>query len=115
MAEDRSEKTEAPTSRRRQEAREEGNVAKSMDLTAACTLLVGVLLLNFLGRSILEGMMASLRLVLSGVHDGNPTRVDGLNKLTYFAVDVLQAALLPLCSVLWRWGWWPPLGRSAFS
>ena len=35
MAEDDGDKTEAPTPRRRQEAREQGNIARSPDLTAA--------------------------------------------------------------------------------
>ena len=39
MAENDAEKTEAPTPRRRQEARDEGNVARSTDLTAAVVLL----------------------------------------------------------------------------
>ena len=42
MAEDFSEKTEAPTPRRRQEAREEGQVAKSQDLSSAVLLIAAV-------------------------------------------------------------------------
>ena len=38
MAEDLGEKTEAPTPRRLREAREEGNVARSMDLAGALVL-----------------------------------------------------------------------------
>jgi len=44
MAEDFGDKTEAATPRRRQEAREEGNVARSPDLVAAL-LLVGMFVL----------------------------------------------------------------------
>lgn len=44
MAESAGDKTEAPTPRRRQEAREQGQVARSPDLTAAA-VLVGILLL----------------------------------------------------------------------
>jgi flagellar biosynthetic protein FlhB len=42
-----AEHTEAPTPQRRREAREEGNVARSADLTAAISLLGAVLLLGF--------------------------------------------------------------------
>jgi flagellar biosynthesis protein FlhB len=44
MAEEAGEKTEAPTPRRLQEAREQGNIPRSQDLTAA-VLLLGVMLL----------------------------------------------------------------------
>jgi flagellar biosynthetic protein FlhB len=41
---DSGEKTEAPTPKRREEAREQGNVARSADLSAAA-LLLGILLM----------------------------------------------------------------------
>lgn len=96
MAEDQFEKTEPPTQRRRQEARDEGNVAKSMDLTAGCVLLVSVLLLDAFGRRLLNGMMISLKLILSGAHGGNPTRPGDLVTLAHFAAEVLVSVLLPL-------------------
>ncbi|MBK8436437.1 MAG: EscU/YscU/HrcU family type III secretion system export apparatus switch protein [Austwickia sp.] len=40
MAEDKSQKTEAPTARRRKEAKEEGNVARTPDLSAWLTIIV---------------------------------------------------------------------------
>ena len=47
MAEhDGGEKTDAPTPRRRQEAREQGQVPRSQDLTAAIILLTGLTLLS---------------------------------------------------------------------
>ena len=47
-------KTEAPTPRRRQEARERGQVPRSQDLTAAIILLTGLTLLNMLGGTMLD-------------------------------------------------------------
>jgi flagellar biosynthesis protein FlhB len=47
MADDFGDKTEAPTPRRRQEAREEGQVARSPDLTAAAVLLGMFVMLNW--------------------------------------------------------------------
>src|SRR5206468_11383286 len=58
MAEDLGDKTEAPTQRRREEAREEGNVARSADLTAAALLLGALVLLNWYGGNILSAMYA---------------------------------------------------------
>ena len=78
MAETDQEKTEQPTPRRRQEAREEGNVAKSMDLTAAVMLLAAMALLYLLGMRILGAMTLSMASVLRFEHAGNPTRADDL-------------------------------------
>lgn len=61
MPEDSGDKTEAPTARRLQEAREKGQVAKSMDLSAAFGLLAGLLLLHWYGPTILEGFMSLMR------------------------------------------------------
>lgn len=96
MAEDQFEKTEPPTERRRQQAREEGNVAKSTDLTAACMLLAAVLLLNFLGERLFEGLAIPLRLLLGGELDGNPTRPEDLTNLLAFSADLLVTTLMPL-------------------
>jgi flagellar biosynthetic protein FlhB len=57
MAEDMGDKTEAPTPRRRQEAREQGNIPHSADLTAAAILLGMMVLLNWYGL----GLMSALR------------------------------------------------------
>lgn len=51
MAEGSDSRTEAPTPRRRQEARERGQVAKSGDLTSAVVLLGGLLSLGTFGAS----------------------------------------------------------------
>jgi flagellar biosynthetic protein FlhB len=60
-AEDAGDKTEQPTPRRRQEAREEGQVARSQDLTAAISLLGGLLVLRLVGPRMMESMYAMTR------------------------------------------------------
>jgi flagellar biosynthetic protein FlhB len=64
MAEDLGERTEAPTPKRRQEAREEGNVAKSLDLSGALALLLATLIvwgfsmtLFWSGRDLLDNAL----------------------------------------------------------
>ncbi|MBD3345477.1 MAG: flagellar biosynthesis protein FlhB [Chitinivibrionales bacterium] len=55
MAEDGfQEKTEAPTEKRRAEAREKGNVPKSTELNSVIILLTGLILLRMFGRRMLE-------------------------------------------------------------
>lgn len=54
MAEQDSEKTQDATPHRRQQAREEGNLAKSQDLASAVLLIAGVVSLMVLGNSLVE-------------------------------------------------------------
>ncbi len=52
-----SEKTEAPTSRRISEARQEGRVARSQELNAAAALLIGAWLITGPGKKLLQDLM----------------------------------------------------------
>jgi flagellar biosynthetic protein FlhB len=57
LADSSGDKKHEPTDYRRQKAREEGNVARSQDVTSAVLLLAGVLLLDFTGPMMLRAMM----------------------------------------------------------
>jgi len=65
MAEEFAEKTEAPTPRRRQEAREEGIIPRSHDLSSAALLVGLLLLLKWLGVGIIGAMRSVLAEMLS--------------------------------------------------
>ena len=65
MAEDQGDKTEAPTPRRRQEAREQGNVARSPDVNAALILLGVMILLHATGPRMVEILKALVHDMLS--------------------------------------------------
>jgi len=58
---DQSQRTEQPTPRRLEKARKEGQVAVSRDLTQAAQLVVAVLVLNWSGYSLLEGLKQCFR------------------------------------------------------
>ena len=66
MAGDKDARTEAPTLRRRREARQSGQVAKSQDLSAAFLLLGGLLALRFLGGDIWIRLLLLYRTALAG-------------------------------------------------
>ncbi|HMQ14998.1 MAG TPA: flagellar biosynthesis protein FlhB [Phycisphaerae bacterium] len=74
MADDAGERTEQPTPRRRQEAREKGNIPRSIDLTGAAALLGGLLLLAALGRGMFERLLSLTR----GIERASDVRLDGL-------------------------------------
>lgn len=65
MAEDFGDKTEAPTPRRREEAREQGQVARSADLTAAALLLGFLLLMNSFGPGLIKALHTMMSELLS--------------------------------------------------
>ncbi len=62
------EKTEAPTSRRLQEARKKGDVAKSMEVPSAAVLLAGLLALYAASGFIMERLGMLLRHYLGNLH-----------------------------------------------
>ena len=121
MAEDFGDKTEAPTPRRREEAREEGSVAKSTDLTSAALLVGGMILLSRFGGDLLTAMLGVVKQMLS--HE-SLSHLDGRHVFdgSAPAMIVVAKALVPLmagiiviavvANVL-QVGWHPNPGRLA--
>jgi len=65
------ERTESATPRRRAEAREKGQVAKSQDLTSAFMFLVGLVTIRFVSSSIMSGLMGIMKSTFSVI--GSPS------------------------------------------
>lgn len=65
MADEHGDKTELPTDRRRQEMRERGNVARSVDLNTAVSVLAAATALNFLGPDAVSSLIDLLRKCLT--------------------------------------------------
>ncbi len=64
MADDAGDKTETPTPRRRTEARQRGQIARSQELNAAVLLLGGLIALALFGRHIWESLLFVMRSTL---------------------------------------------------
>jgi flagellar biosynthetic protein FlhB len=90
------EKTEDPTARKLQEARQDGNVAKSTDLAAAATMLASVVGLYFLGERVMMEMAEATRTLLSDGFTGNSTRPEDLRELAGYATWMLMRIVGPL-------------------
>ena len=103
MAEQNGDRTEPATARRKEEARQEGNVARSADLTAAAMLLAGVLLLQFTGLRFITGLKVSMQALLRNDLAANPTRAQDIPALFAYSarmgLDVLMPLLLSLAAV----------------
>ncbi len=99
MPDDAGEKTEPPTPRRRQEAREQGQIAKSQDLPAAVLLLGGMIALDLFGQSMLRKLLDGLGFFFGG-NGPVPTTSDQLKSLALAAIKMLAGISLPVMAVL---------------
>jgi flagellar biosynthetic protein FlhB len=100
MPESDMEKTEAPTPRRLQEARQDGNVARSTDLGAACTLMAGLLLLYMFGQRLMRAMARIVEAMLSPAQGPASARPEDLLTLPALAVELLASSMVPFVAVL---------------
>jgi len=96
---DFEEKTEAPTPRRRMEARERGQVAKSADLTAAGALLISMLVLNFFAPAIMKNLLNLTRYML-GYAGSDALSSDSLWGMSSFAIQILAKSVIPISLIL---------------
>src|SRR5688500_3621649 len=96
MADDFGDKTEAPTPRRRTEAREQGNIARSPDIVAAA-LLIGVMYtLSVTG----DGLMRALRTLMTYLLSGEALAVGPATDVWQTFVLVVKAVGLALAPLL---------------
>lgn len=92
---DMGEKTEAPTAKRRMEAREQGNIAKSPDLTSAVLLIAVLLLLHWYGT----GLIGALKMLMEEMLSGdwlNDRTVDTVQPRVMIAIRAIAGAMAPL-------------------
>ncbi|MCG3137986.1 MAG: Flagellar biosynthetic protein FlhB [Phycisphaerae bacterium] len=96
MAEaDDAERTEAPTPRRLQEARERGQVAKSQDLTAGIMLLLALIWLQQFGQQLFKGLY-QLTAYLLGDTAEPLLQAEGLTPLAIAVVGQMSWMMLPM-------------------
>ncbi len=96
---DFEEKTEAPTPRRRMEAKQRGQVAKSVDLTAAGALLVSMLVLSFFAPTIMKNLLDLTKYML-GYAGHDALSRDSMFGLGSFAVKILAKSVVPVAVLL---------------
>ena len=93
---DAGEKTEQPTARRRQEAREEGQVPRSSDLTSAIGLMAAMILLNMFGPGMLEQMLMLIREMIDVSDAPSTTLRTWIARTGYVSAAMLLPFLLML-------------------
>jgi flagellar biosynthesis protein FlhB len=105
-------KTERPTPRRRQKAREKGQVARSRELAGSLSALAAIVLLAWLlpgwggaWRAMLREQME--RAVLGEMGLGDPVILSGGLRWLSLAAGIMASAGWLRCSVRWpRAAWW---------
>ncbi len=90
------EKTETGSSKRREDAREEGNVAKSMEVTSAILLLVGLTIVVGSSGHFARVLGRNTSYLLSQAHVLAPTNQFGVRELMSNNLQVIIVALIPL-------------------
>ena len=90
------EKSEAPTSRRIQEARKKGDVAKSMEVPSAAVLLAGLLTLYYSSDFMLDRFLLLLRHYLGNLHtlQITPGNMTSLTRDSMLETGIIIAPLM---------------------
>jgi flagellar biosynthesis protein FlhB len=95
-------KTEKATPKRREEARKEGNVARSADLSGAVVMLAGLLALGVAGPAMVQRMSAGIRDALAAGGSTDPVTQSTIGDLLMRSGRDAMIALAPvvvLCAV----------------
>jgi len=114
MAETGQDKTEQATPRRQTEARNDGNLAKSQDLTAAIMLLAAIVGLQLFGLRVFSNMRNTVQTLLSGAHTANPTQAGDLGAIGAYSLRAMVAMLAPLLLVIMAAGLVAIVGQVGF-
>jgi len=101
MAEDLGEKTEQPTPKRKQEARDEGNVARSQDLSGALLLAGATLTIWVFAESMMGWSRNTLEVLLAFEGAGDPMSADDLWPLIGYVGALALRVAAPLLLIAW--------------
>ena len=93
-------KTEAPTAKRKHEARKKGQVAKSMDFNGALVLVMGLFALSALAPAVVSATAGAMREVFAMIAtSGQSTSSAGLRQLMQMVENTMLATAAPLGGV----------------
>lgn len=99
MADDLGERTEAPTGKRRGEAREKGQVPKSQDLAGVATLFGSLIILIFFGGALGASLAGMLRAMLTADSAGVSMTVPSMTESARQAFGEAALVMLPVLGV----------------
>jgi flagellar biosynthetic protein FlhB len=93
-------KTEKATPKRRNEARRDGNVAKSNDMNSAVVLAAGLVGLTFMGPKVISGISDDMRTIFGQIsHSGTATSASGLHTLMQLGLTTMLTTVAPIAGM----------------
>jgi flagellar biosynthetic protein FlhB len=101
MADEMGERTEQPTPKKISDARNKGNLAKSLDLAAAINLSMALLLIWFFGGYIVRGLTEIMARALGDPTLATFTALDGWRQVGQWAAVRAVWILVPFMALLW--------------
>lgn len=93
------EKTLPASETKKRKAREEGNIARSQDLTSAWALLVALLALRFIGPQMLEELVGAVGHFFANAHNLLPDQAN-VQRLTAQTLLIITRTVLPFATVM---------------
>ena len=90
------EKTEKATPKKRAEAREKGQVARSSDLQGAIVLMVGIVALGYAGPGLVERMGDVMRHAITQISSPDVVSIHGIGQLMTTAGTAAVLAVAPI-------------------
>lgn len=100
MAEDLGDKTEAPSPRRRTEARDRGQVAKSPELSAGLDLVGAFVLILTMGTALTGGFAAILRALLDSRVSGSGINLQEVQHAAWWTLGRVGVLTFPFFAVM---------------
>jgi flagellar biosynthetic protein FlhB len=94
-----ADKTEKATPKRREEARKEGNIAKSSDLSGAVVVLAGLFMLGLTGSSMVERMASGIHDSLAGATGRDPVTMTTVSDLLLRSGENVVWCLAPIVGI----------------
>lgn len=96
---DSGDKTEKPTPKRRQDARKEGQVARSMDMNGAIVLLASLMVLSAMAPRMVQSLKDMMAKTLLTIQTPDVVTKDGLGPIVTDNVLVMVKVIAPIAGV----------------
>ena len=96
---DSGDKTEKPTPKRRQDARKEGQVARSMDMNGAIVLLASLMVLSAMAPRMVQSLKDMMAKTLLTIQTPEVVTKDGLGPIVTDNVMVMVKVIAPIAAV----------------
>ncbi len=95
-----TDRTEKPTAKRRRESRDNGQVARSVELSGGATLVGGLIGVMTFGPKIVSNAGEAMHAIWSQIANGSSvTSASGLHGLEQIVVKVMLATVAPIAAI----------------